>query len=189
MSDIHGNKERFESVMAQISLQPEDILYVLGDVVDRYPDGLRILRKLMAMPNVRMLLGNHEYMMLDALYYNEDYPADWRGQNKYFRLWYSNGGDVTHSYIKHIRKSLRLEIFKYARDDSPYLMIFCRIKKRDESAFLEALRELPNKMLLCGYPDYPAQCHDFMDKIETHRTKERTCSHGEDDAAAKVEQA
>ena len=68
-------------------------------------------------------------------------------------------------------------------------MIFCRIKKRDESAFLEALRELPNKMLLCGYPDYPAQCHDFMDKIETHRTKERTCSHGEDDAAAKVEQA
>ena len=78
---------------------------------------------------------------------------------------------------------------EYARDDSPYFMIFCRIKKRDESAFLEALRELPNKMLLCGYPDYPAQCHDFMDKIETHRTKERTCSHGEDDAAAKAEQA
>ena len=90
--------------MALISLQPEDTLYVLGDVVDRYPDGLRILRKLMAMPNVRMLLGNHEYMMLDALYYNEDYPADWWGQNKYIRLWYSNGGDVTHSYIKHIRK-------------------------------------------------------------------------------------
>ena len=78
---------------------------------------------------------------------------------------------------------------EYGRGDSPYLMIFCRIKKRDESAFLEALRELPNKMLLCGYPDYPAQCHDFMDKIETHRTKERTCSHGEDDAAAKAEQA
>jgi serine/threonine protein phosphatase 1 len=113
MSDIHGNKERFESVMAQISLQPEDTLYVLGDVVDRYPDGIRILRKLMAMPNVRMLLGNHEYMMLDALYYNEDYPADWWGPNKYILLWYSNGGDITHCYIKHIRKSLRLEIFKY----------------------------------------------------------------------------
>ena len=39
---------------------------------------------------------------------------------------------------------------EYARDDSPYLIIFCRIKKRDEDAFLDALRELPNKMLLCG---------------------------------------
>lgn len=78
---------------------------------------------------------------------------------------------------------------EYARDDSPYLMIFCRIKKRDEGAFLAALGELSNKMLLCGYPDYPAQCHDFMEKLETHRTKKRMCSHGEDDAAAKAEQA
>lgn len=78
---------------------------------------------------------------------------------------------------------------EYARDDSPYLIIFCRIKKRDEGAFLEALRELPNKMLPCGYPDYPAQCHDFMEKIETHRTKERMRSHGEDNSSAKAEQA
>lgn len=44
MSDIHGNRRRFESVMKQIDLQPEDTLYVLGDVIDRYPDGIRILR-------------------------------------------------------------------------------------------------------------------------------------------------
>ena len=77
MSDIHGNTERFDSVMQKIQLQPEDTLYVLGDVIDRYPDGIRLLRKLMAMPNVRMLLGNHEFMMLDALYYNDDCPKDW----------------------------------------------------------------------------------------------------------------
>ena len=67
MSDIHGNAARFYSVMKQISLQPEDTLYVLGDVIDRYPDGIRILRLLMRMPNVKLLLGNHEYMMLNAL--------------------------------------------------------------------------------------------------------------------------
>ncbi len=54
---------------------------------------------------------------------------------------------------------------EYGRDDSTYLMIFCRIKKQDEGAFLKALRELPNKMLLCGYPDYSAQCWDFIEKI------------------------
>ena len=67
MSDIHGNSKRFDSVLKQINLQPEDTLYILGDVVDRYPDGIRILRRIMKMPNVKMLLGNHEYMMLEAM--------------------------------------------------------------------------------------------------------------------------
>ena len=64
MSDIHGNMRRFNSVMEQINLQPEDTLYILGDVIDRHPDGIRILRRIMDKPNIKMLLGNHEYMML-----------------------------------------------------------------------------------------------------------------------------
>ena len=32
MSDIHGQKRRFDSVMRQIGLRAEDTLYVLGDV-------------------------------------------------------------------------------------------------------------------------------------------------------------
>ena len=44
MSDIHGQKRRFDSVMKQINLQPEDTLYVLGDVIDRNPDGIKILQ-------------------------------------------------------------------------------------------------------------------------------------------------
>ena len=55
MGDIHGNMRRFLSVLKQIDLQPEDRLYVLGDVVDRHPDGIRILQKLMAMPNAHQL--------------------------------------------------------------------------------------------------------------------------------------
>ena len=46
MSDIHGQKRRFDSVMKQINLQPEDTLYVLGDVIDRNPDGIKILRQI-----------------------------------------------------------------------------------------------------------------------------------------------
>ena len=67
LSDIHGNMANFKSILQQIDLQPEDTLYVLGDVVDRYPDGIRIIRMIMSMPNAKMLLGNHEYMMLKAL--------------------------------------------------------------------------------------------------------------------------
>ena len=67
MSDIHGQKRRFDSVMKQINLQPEDTLYVLGDVIDRNPDGIKILRQIMAMSNAKMLLGNHELMMMNCL--------------------------------------------------------------------------------------------------------------------------
>ena len=67
LSDIHGNERRFNSIMKQINLQHEDTLYVLGDVIDRHPGGIRLLRRIMAMPNAKMLLGNHEFMMLRAL--------------------------------------------------------------------------------------------------------------------------
>ena len=67
MADIHGSLRRFNSIMRQINLQPEDKLYVIGDVIDRHPDGIPILLELMAMPNVVMLLGNHEYMMLETV--------------------------------------------------------------------------------------------------------------------------
>ena len=75
IADIHGNERRFNSIMKQINLQREDTLYVLGDVIDRHPGGIRILRRIMSMPNAKMLLGNHEYMMLRALGYPYD-PYD-----------------------------------------------------------------------------------------------------------------
>ncbi|MBR6556630.1 MAG: metallophosphoesterase [Clostridia bacterium] len=94
LSDIHGNERRFHSILHQIDLRPEDTLYVLGDVIDRHPGGFRILRRLMAMPNAKLLLGNHEYMMLRALGHPaDDNPDDgtalahwpmevWHGENR-----------------------------------------------------------------------------------------------------------
>ena len=116
LSDIHGQKRRFNSIMKQIDLQPEDTLYVLGDVIDRNPDGIRILRQIMAMPNAKMLLGNHELMMLQALYYPAPDVDKWSRHCYLERkqtIWYNNGGHVTHSYLKHIRKTLRQEIFEF----------------------------------------------------------------------------
>lgn len=112
LSDIHGNEGRFDSVMEQIDLQEDDTLYVLGDVIDRYPGGIRILRRIMAMPNAKILLGNHEYMMLRALGFPYD---DYFDDGRALEHWYRNGGKVTHDHLKHIRKSLRREIVDYLR--------------------------------------------------------------------------
>lgn len=110
LSDIHGNERRFDSVLEQIRLQPEDTLYILGDVIDRYPGGIRILRRVMAMPNAKMLLGNHEYMMLRALGQPYDDNLD---DGRALAHWYRNGGDITHRSWKCTRKALREEILEY----------------------------------------------------------------------------
>ena len=94
LSDIHGNERRFRSILKQIDLKPEDTLFVLGDVIDRHPGGLRILRQLMSMKNVRKLPGNHEYMMLRALGHPLDSNLD---DGRALAHWYRNGGGVTHS--------------------------------------------------------------------------------------------
>lgn len=116
MSDIHGNMRRFRSVMEQIQLQPEDTLYVLGDVIDRFPYGIEILRELMAMPNVKMLLGNHEYMMLMAKdpEYTESFTHTVDRLNAPI-LWYSNSGKVTESKFDKLDSQEQKAILDYLR--------------------------------------------------------------------------
>ncbi len=117
MSDIHGNLRRFNSVMKQIKLQPEDTLYVLGDVIDRHPGGVKILRRIMSMPNAKMLLGNHEHMMLKALApYDKNDDESYYAHRHDLRLWYRNGGDITHYYLKHNRKEVRKEIIDFLQN-------------------------------------------------------------------------
>ena len=111
LSDIHGNLQRFESIMTQINLQTNDTLYVLGDVIDRYAGGIKILRQIMRMPNAEMLIGNHEYMMLNAIGHCKDAVEEKENTNRREkRLWYRNGGMITHEQLKHYRKEPRFSI-------------------------------------------------------------------------------
>ena len=41
-----------------------DTLFVLGDVIDRNPDGIEILKDLLARKNVELFLGNHEWFSI-----------------------------------------------------------------------------------------------------------------------------
>ena len=117
LSDIHGNLRRFESIMKQINLQPDDTLYILGDIVDRNPDGIKILRRIMKMPNVKMLLGNHEYLMLTAVGHCKNAAEEKKNTNwRQKRLWYRNSGGITHDRLKRITLEQRAEIFCFLRN-------------------------------------------------------------------------
>ena len=55
------------------------------------------------------------YTHLDV--YKRQPPEDEEWPEYYYEckqsLWYRNGGDITHNYLKHIKKTVRQEIFEY----------------------------------------------------------------------------
>ncbi len=67
ISDIHGEYDKFMEILKIINLKDDDTLYILGDVVDRGPHPIKTLLKLMEMPNVICIVGNHELMALECL--------------------------------------------------------------------------------------------------------------------------
>lgn len=54
-------------LLEKIRLKDSDTLYILGDVLDRGAHPIRMLLKLMEMPNVVLIAGNHEIMALECL--------------------------------------------------------------------------------------------------------------------------
>jgi len=66
-------------------------------------------------------------------------------------------------FIRH-RVSVKFQQ-EYQKDGMNYLIIFCKVRKRDKEEFLEALKELKNKMLLLGYTDYQDFCEELSKNI------------------------
>lgn len=67
MSDIYGEYDLFMDLLNKISLKETDTLYILGDILDRGPHPIKVLLKLMEMPNAICLVGNHELMAFECL--------------------------------------------------------------------------------------------------------------------------
>ena len=54
---------------------------------------------------------------------------------------------------------------EYQKEDIPYLAIFCKVKKQDVSEFEAVMKELVNKMIICGYTEYEQFCEKFINDI------------------------
>lgn len=69
ISDIHGRDNLYSKVKEH--LNPGDTLWVLGDVIDKSSGGIAILQDIIANSKsntgieINLILGNHEYMMLE----------------------------------------------------------------------------------------------------------------------------
>lgn len=67
MSDVHGCYREYMEALEKIAFSDADRLYIIGDIVDRGPDVVPVLKDVIRRRNVVLLAGNHEYMALRVL--------------------------------------------------------------------------------------------------------------------------
>ncbi len=101
-SDLHGYPlDDFLRLLERAGFGDDDFLFVLGDGIDRNGDGgVAMLRWMALRPNVKLILGNHESMLLDCAFLFEGTGPASAGeltgaQRQALGLWLCNGARPT----------------------------------------------------------------------------------------------
>ena len=126
MSDIHGDYASYRKMLEKIRFSDEDTLYIIGDVVDRGEQPIKILLDIMDRPNVIFLIGNHEAMFCECLNFLlkevteeniEKLDDDMMGA---LVNWMYNGADTTMKEFRSLPEGKRREVADYLMDSGVY---------------------------------------------------------------------
>ena len=129
-SDLHGYPlDKFKALLEKAEFADNDFCFVLGDVIDRGPEGIKILRWLMNQPNFELLLGNHEAMMLACDFICDDITDESIASLTTEKLgtyttWLSNGGQTTLNELYALPYEERKCIFEFLREALLYESVF-----------------------------------------------------------------
>lgn len=84
ISDIHGCHQTFDALLDRLALSQSDTLYLLGDYIDRGPGSKEVVDRILQLRRdgyeVECLLGNHEWLLLNAPYDNNR-MVNWINRN------------------------------------------------------------------------------------------------------------
>lgn len=122
MGDIHGQYDMFVELLEKIKFKETDMLYILGDVLDRGPHPIKVLRKLMEMPNIICLVGNHELMALECLEFLQkeitDISLDELDEQTLNNLitWQYNGSKTTIDEFRRLDQEMRKAVIDYIKE-------------------------------------------------------------------------
>jgi serine/threonine protein phosphatase 1 len=123
MSDIHGCYDQYREMLREIEFIDRDTLYLLGDMVDRGPEPMEVLRDMSVRANVYPILGNHDfaaYSILSNLLMElneENLKKHFGGEIENFvrdvQLWLSDGGAATIEGFRRLPMEEREYIIEY----------------------------------------------------------------------------
>ncbi len=167
ISDIHGCCVEFHKLLDEIRFSSGDVLYVLGDTIDRGPDPVGVLHTMKEAPNIIPLTGNHEYLMLKTLprllqEVRED-TVDrvlTAGFLHDAQIFLQNGGDHTAAAFRRLPVEERRELLDYVAGFSLYQEVqlctekYLLIHTVPGNVPLEIMLTYPERDLLFARPDF-----------------------------------
>ena len=125
VSDIHGQYEKFMDILEQIDLKETDTLYVLGDVIDRGPEPMKVFFEMMKHENIIPLIGNHELMGVGCMkrlhegkLHYDGFPAMHEDLSLF--EWLHNGADPTIETFMALSEDDRERILSYMYEFRPF---------------------------------------------------------------------
>lgn len=129
-SDAHGHIRALDEALGAASLGSDDTLYVLGDMIDRGPDPLGVVSVVRSLPQARVLMGNHEQLMLRALACVGK-PVDGafvlsgldRGAFGTWMDWMGNGGATTSAQLEQLTQDEFTEFVVWVRSLANYACV------------------------------------------------------------------
>ena len=158
MSDIHGEYDKYIQMLDLIEFSDEDTLYILGDVVDRGAEPMKILYDMSMRPNMIPIMGNHEHMAEDILRLTnveiteETLATNWNEDIvRAVHEWYQNGGYTTSKDFHRLLPEDREYILDYLQEFSFYEEITV-----GQNTFLLVHAGLPDFSPEKSLEDYPA---------------------------------
>jgi len=105
-SDVHGHAEPLDRVLSRVSPAKDDRVFCLGDMIDRGPDPVRVMRIVRAIPNATVLMGNHEDLMLNFFAHPDDHLS--------VANWAINGGKMTLNGLEAMDGDEAVELVNWA---------------------------------------------------------------------------
>lgn len=130
VSDIHGCYNQYQKLLEKIHFSEKDELYVLGDVVDRGPEPIKVLQDMMKRSNVILILGNHDFIMytlmkkLSVEITEENYDSHLTSEILLdYNLWLRDGGQVTAEKFRELSFSEKMDVLDYIEGASLYEVI------------------------------------------------------------------
>lgn len=126
MSDLHGNYKAYIKMLEKINFHDSDMLYILGDILDRGPNPIKIILDLMERPNIEIIAGNHCVMACECFSFLlqeiTEESVDKIDEEMMGKLlnWYQNGADSTTEEFHKCDKDTQKEIADFISDFEVY---------------------------------------------------------------------
>ena len=179
MSDIHGYYGKYKAMLKEINFNENDQLFIIGDVIDRGPEGIEIIKDIMSHDNITLLMGNHEHMFLSFMEQNQCYCSPYNHSYMTY-LWYRNGGLETHEAYKKESKESKEAIYNFIKslpydanitvNNQKFRLVHAYPGTKDEGEFPGEIMIWERPMMFC-----PPKVDDDLFVIIGHTPTAKFC--------------